>query len=79
ILTGEYGRTPAAGNAAPQARVLAGADPVTCRPADLHKPELAALEADVRRQAKETGITHAEKAIDDVLTVALYTQNGLKF
>ena len=45
ILKGEYGRTPAPVNAALQARVLDGADPVTCRPADLLKPELAQLEA----------------------------------
>ncbi|STS79673.1 oxaloacetate decarboxylase [Klebsiella pneumoniae] len=55
ILKGEYGRTPAPVNAALQARVLDGADAVTCRPADLLKPELAALEADVRRQAQEKG------------------------
>ncbi|HCB0315512.1 TPA: biotin/lipoyl-binding protein, partial [Klebsiella pneumoniae] len=79
ILKGEYGRTPAPVNAALQARVLDGADPVTCRPADLLKPELAALEADVRRQAQEKGITLAENAIDDVLTVALFPQIGLKF
>ncbi|HBY9608784.1 TPA: biotin/lipoyl-binding protein, partial [Klebsiella pneumoniae] len=66
-------------NAALQARVLEGADPVTCRPADLLKPELAQLEADVRRQAQEKGITLAENAIDDVLTVALFPQPGLKF
>ncbi|MBX4521158.1 oxaloacetate decarboxylase, partial [Klebsiella pneumoniae] len=47
--------------------------------ADLLKPELAALEADVRRQAQEKGITLAENAIDDVLTVALFPQIGLKF
>lgn len=79
ILKGEYGRTPAPVNAALQARVLDGADAVTCRPADLLKPELAALEADVRRQAQEKGITLAENAIDDVLTVALFPQPGLKF
>ncbi|MDU7705633.1 MAG: biotin/lipoyl-containing protein, partial [Klebsiella pneumoniae] len=79
ILKGEYGRTPAPVNAALQARVLDGADPVTCRPADLLKPELAQLEADVRRQAQEKGITLAENAIDDVLTVALFPQPGLKF
>ncbi|HCD8023060.1 TPA: biotin/lipoyl-binding protein, partial [Klebsiella variicola] len=62
-----------------QARVLEGADPVTCRPADLLKPELAQLEADVKRQAQEKGITLAENAIDDVLTVALFPQPGLKF
>ncbi|MGF1147191.1 biotin/lipoyl-containing protein, partial [Klebsiella pneumoniae] len=37
------------------------------------------LEADVRRQAQEKGITLAENAIDDVLTVALFPQIGLKF
>ncbi|ODO66390.1 oxaloacetate decarboxylase, partial [Klebsiella pneumoniae] len=79
ILKGEYGHTPAPVNAALQARVLDGADPVTCRPADLLKPELAQLEADVRRQAQEKGITLAENAIDDVLTVALFPQPGLKF
>ncbi len=78
ILKGEYGRTPAPVNAALQARVLDGADPVTCRPADLLKPELAQLEADVRRP-QEKGITLAENAIDDVLTVALFPQIGLKF
>ncbi|MDO3827689.1 biotin/lipoyl-containing protein, partial [Salmonella enterica] len=62
-----------------QARVLEGGAPVTCRPADLLKPELAELEADVRRQAQEKGITLAGNAIDDVLTVALFPQIGLKF
>ncbi|EDW4597391.1 oxaloacetate decarboxylase, partial [Salmonella enterica subsp. enterica] len=40
---------------------------------------LAELEADVRRQAQEKGITLAGNAIDDVLTVALFPQIGLKF
>ncbi|EMB4083567.1 pyruvate carboxylase subunit B, partial [Klebsiella aerogenes] len=79
ILKGEYGHTPAPVNTALQARVLDGADAVTCRPADLLKPELAELEADVKRQAQEKGITLAENAIDDVLTVALFPQIGLKF
>ncbi|HBV7894571.1 TPA: sodium-extruding oxaloacetate decarboxylase subunit alpha, partial [Klebsiella pneumoniae] len=79
ILKGEYGRTPAPVNAALQARVLDGAEAITCRPADLLKPELAQLEADVKRQAQEKGITLAQNAIDDVLTVALFPQPGLKF
>ncbi|NHM38925.1 biotin/lipoyl-containing protein, partial [Salmonella enterica] len=79
ILKGEYGHTPVPVNAALQARVLEGGAPVTCRPADLLKPELAELEADVRRQAQEKGITLAGNAIDDVLTVALFPQIGLKF
>ncbi|ECG4946813.1 oxaloacetate decarboxylase subunit alpha [Salmonella enterica subsp. enterica serovar Llandoff] len=79
ILKGEYGRAPAPVNAALQARVLDGAEAVTCRPADLLKPELATLEADIKRQAAEKGIRLAENAIDDVLTVALFPQVGLKF
>ncbi|ELO0596979.1 biotin/lipoyl-binding protein, partial [Salmonella enterica] len=79
ILKGEYGHTPVPVNAALQARVLEGAAPVTCRPADLLKPELAELEADVRRLAQEKGIQLAGNAIDDVLTVALFPQIGLKF
>ena len=79
ILKGEYGHTPVPVNAALQARVLDGAEAITCRPADLLKPELAQLEADVKRQAQEKGIVLAENAIDDVLTVALFPQPGLKF
>ncbi|EOZ9895820.1 biotin/lipoyl-containing protein, partial [Salmonella enterica] len=79
ILKGEYGHTPVPVNAALQARVLEGAEAITCRPADLLKPELAELEADVRRQAQEKGIQLAGNAIDDVLTVALFPQIGLKF
>ncbi|EEJ5212075.1 oxaloacetate decarboxylase subunit alpha, partial [Salmonella enterica subsp. enterica serovar Norwich] len=79
ILKGEYGHTPVPVNAALQARVLEGGAPVTCRPADLLKPELAELEADVKHQAQEKGITLAGNAIDDVLTVALFPQIGLKF
>ncbi|EGM6240825.1 biotin/lipoyl-binding protein, partial [Salmonella enterica] len=79
ILKGEYGHTPVPVNAALQARVLEGGAPVTCRPADLLKPELAELEADVKRQAQEKGIQLAGNAIDDVLTVVLFPQIGLKF
>ncbi|EAP3868543.1 oxaloacetate decarboxylase subunit alpha [Salmonella enterica] len=79
VLTGERYKTIAKETAGLQARVLEGAEPVTCRPADLLKPELAELEADVKRQAQEKGIQLAGNAIDDVLTVALFPQIGLKF
>ncbi len=79
ILKGEYDHTPVPVNAALQARVLDGAEAITCRPADLLKPELAQLEADVKRQAQEKNIQLADNAIDDVLTVALFPQVGLKF
>ena len=79
ILKGEYGRSPAPVNTALQAKVLDGAQAITCRPADLLKPELAQLEADIKRQAQEKGIRLADNAIDDVLTVALFPQPGMKF
>ncbi|EHJ4099407.1 TPA: sodium-extruding oxaloacetate decarboxylase subunit alpha [Escherichia fergusonii] len=79
ILKGEYGLTPAPVNAALQAEVLKGDVAITCRPADLLKPELAQLEEEVKRQAAEKGIKLAANTIDDVLTVALFPQIGLKF
>jgi oxaloacetate decarboxylase alpha subunit len=42
VLKGEYGATPAEVNKGLQARVLEGAEPVTCRPADLLEPEVDA-------------------------------------
>ncbi|VEA40707.1 oxaloacetate decarboxylase alpha subunit [Salmonella enterica subsp. enterica] len=57
ILKGEYGHTPVPVNAALQARVLEGGAPVTCRPADLLKPELAELEAG--REAPGAGEGHS--------------------
>ena len=81
VLKGEYGTTPAAVNTELQARVLEGAEPITCRPADLLEPELAALEAELDTLAKEKSIQLASAAqkIDDVLTYALFPQIGLKF
>ncbi|QUJ03201.1 hypothetical protein KCP71_01550 [Salmonella enterica subsp. enterica] len=48
--------TPGAGERRVKAACWKGGAPVTCRPADLLKPELAELEADVRRRAREKGI-----------------------
>ncbi|MTI13437.1 sodium-extruding oxaloacetate decarboxylase subunit alpha [Sansalvadorimonas verongulae] len=79
ILKGEYGAAPSAMNAELQARVLDGAEAITCRPADLLEPEMDKLEAEVTAEAKAKGITLAENAIDDVLTVALFPQIGYRF
>lgn len=79
ILKGEYGAAPAPFNAQLQARVLNGGEALTCRPADQLAPEMDTLEQEVRAAAREKGITLAEQAIDDVLTVALFPQIGLKF
>ncbi|ODS12423.1 sodium-extruding oxaloacetate decarboxylase subunit alpha [Vibrio scophthalmi] len=79
VLKGEYGAAPAEVNAELQAKVLDGAEPVTCRPADLLKAELHTLTDDLLVKAKEEGISLAEDTVDDVLTYALFPQVGLKF
>lgn len=81
ILKGEYGAAPAAYNAELQARVLDGAEPITCRPADLLDSEMDKLVDELKALASEKGITltQGENEIDDVLTYALFPQVGLKF
>jgi oxaloacetate decarboxylase alpha subunit len=79
VLKGEYGATPAPVNAELQARVLEGAEPITCRPADLLEPELEAQTAELVRIAGEKGIRLAADVVDDVLTYALFPQIGLMF
>ena len=81
VLKGEYGATPAPVNEELQKRVLEGAEPVTCRPADLIGDELEKLTAELEKTALEKGIQLAdgENVIDDVLTYALFPQVGLKF
>ena len=79
ILKGEYGAAPAPFNAQLQNRVLDGAEPVTCRPADLLESEMDKLSTELKGIAKEKAITLAEQTVDDVLTYALFPQVGLKF
>ncbi len=79
VLKGEYGATPVPVNKELQAQVLAGAEPITCRPADLLEPELERQTAELQRIAKEKGIRLAENVVDDVLTYALFSQIGTKF
>jgi len=79
VLKGEYGAAPAPFNSELQARVLEGAEVITCRPADLLQPEMDRLTAELKGIAKEKGIKLATDSIDDVLTYALFPQIGLKF
>ena len=79
VLKGEYGAAPAPFNKALQARVLDGAEAITCRPADLLDDEMDKLTAELRGIAKEKGIKLAADEVDDVLTYALFPQIGLKF
>ncbi|MEH6635247.1 MAG: biotin/lipoyl-containing protein, partial [Halioglobus sp.] len=81
VLKGEYGATPAPVNSELQQRVLEGAEPITCRPADLLAPELQVLTEELLHLAQEKAIalTPGDGEIDDVLTYALFPQIGLKF
>lgn len=79
ILKGEYGATPAPLNAALQTKVLNGAEPITCRPADLLEPEIAQQTAQIEKLALEGGYSFASNKIDDVLTYALFPQVGSHF
>lgn len=79
VLKGEYGATIAPVDEALQLRVLDGAEPITCRPADLLEPEMDKLTAELRDVAAEKKIQLADDEIDDVLTYALFPQVGLKF
>jgi oxaloacetate decarboxylase alpha subunit len=79
VLKGEYGQTAADVNLDLQKRVLDGAKVITCRPADLLKPEVETLTKELKQLAKDENISLAKNVIDDVLTYALFPQIGLKF
>jgi oxaloacetate decarboxylase alpha subunit len=79
ILKGEYGASPAPMNAELQAKVLDGAQPITCRPADNIEPELDILETQFDEIVAEKGIELATDKIDDLLTYALFPQAGIQF
>ena len=82
ILRGEYGATPAPVDKALQAKVLnEGETVITCRPADLLKPEMARLTDELKSIALDQKIELAEgeNVVDDVLTYALFNQIGRKF
>lgn len=81
VLKGEYGSAPAPYNKELQDRVLEGAEPITCRPADLLEPEMDKLTTELLEKADVDGIRleEGDHQVDDVLTYALFPQIGLKF
>ena len=78
VLKGEYGATPAEVNAELQEKVLKGAEPISCRPADLLDDEFIAQRTELQRVAAEESF-ELESVEDDTLTYALFPQVGLKF
>jgi oxaloacetate decarboxylase alpha subunit len=79
LLRGEYGATSAPVDKALQQRVLNGAEPITCRPADLLAPEMDRLTEELKSLAQSDDIKLAENEIDDVLIYALFQQVGINF
>jgi len=79
LLKGEYGATPAPVDQELQQRVLEGAEPITCRPADLLEPEMAKLTGELQALASEQHVKLAQNEVEDVLTYALFPQIGWRF
>ncbi len=79
ILRGEYGAAPSAFNKELQDRVLEGAEPITCRPADLIDDEMDRLTEELEKLSNDEGFDLADDKVDDVLTYALFPQIGLKY
>ena len=70
IVHGDYGKTPAPISDKFKKQILGDEKPITCRPADKIKPELATL----REKVKPYMIQE-----EDVLTYALFEQVATKF
>ena len=79
ILKGEYGATPSPVNSSLQAKVLGGAEPITCRPADLLEPELEKIKTELLKEKDQNNFDLSDDIIDDILTYALFPQVALYF
>ncbi len=79
IVRGEYGATPAPIDPDLAARVLDGAEPITCRPADLLEPEWARWRQELEMRSRERGFALSARPAEDALIYALFPQAGLHF
>ncbi len=79
LLKGEYGATPAPVDAQLQARVLAGSDAITCRPADLIAPEMDKLIAEITAKSQAENVELTGQREEDALIYGLFAQVGWKF
>jgi pyruvate carboxylase subunit B len=71
-VRGLYGRPPAPIDEEVKAKIIGDEEVITCRPADLLKPQLSQL----REEAEKLGIIKKE---EDLLTYALYPAIAVKF
>lgn len=70
LLKGEYGQTAKPVNKEVQKKAIGDEKPITCRPADLLKPELATIEAEMKKYKQQD---------EDVLSYALFPQVATEF
>ncbi len=70
IVAGEYGKTPVDIDPAFAKKIIGDGERITCRPADMLKPELDELRAKIANYIEQD---------EDVLTYALFDQVALKF
>ena len=70
IVRGEYGQTPAPISEEIRKKIIGDEEPITCRPADLLKPELATIEAQMKQWKEQD---------EDVLSYALFPQVAEEF
>jgi oxaloacetate decarboxylase (Na+ extruding) subunit alpha len=70
VLAGEYGRTVKPFDTEVQKKVIGDKTPITCRPADLLKPELETIEKEMSQWKEQD---------EDVLSYALFPQVALEF
>lgn len=72
LLRGEYGKLPGEVDESVRKKAIGNDEVITCRPADLLKPELKKYTAEL----KEKGLYHSE---EDVLSYAMFPQVAEKF
>ncbi len=70
VLSGEYGRTVKPFNPEVQKKVIGKTKPITCRPADLLKPELKTIEKEMEQWKEQD---------EDILSYALFPQVAVEF
>ena len=70
MVRGMYGKTPVPISDEIRKKIIGDEEPITCRPADLLKPELEKLEAEMK--------DYKEKE-EDVLSYALFPQQAMDF
>ncbi len=70
ILSGEFGQTVKPFNKEVQKKCIGDVEPITCRPADLIKPQLAQLEQEMAQYKQQD---------EDVLSYALFPQVATEF